>query len=74
MPILQRLAQPFNEYDDLTVYSDVFEPFLVRSLPWQIKFVEVMSLDLLISVTIGVIRQWILMMIITSPPIRTLLS
>ncbi len=37
MPILQRLAQPFNELDDLTVYSEIFEPFLERSLRWQIK-------------------------------------
>ncbi len=37
LPILQRLAQPFNELDDLTVYSEVFEPFLERSLPWQKK-------------------------------------
>ncbi len=37
MPILQRLAQPFKELDDLTVYSEVFEPFLERSLKWQIE-------------------------------------
>ncbi len=37
MPILQRLAQPFNELDDLTAYSEIFEPFLERSLPWQKK-------------------------------------
>ncbi len=37
MPILQRLAQPFNGLDDLTVYSEIFEPFLERSLRWQIK-------------------------------------
>ncbi len=40
MPILQRLAQPFNELDDLTVFSEVFEPFLERSLGWQIKLRE----------------------------------
>ncbi len=40
MPIRRRLAQPFNELDDLTVYSEVFEPFLERSLPWQIKLRE----------------------------------
>ncbi len=40
MPILHRLAQPFDELDDLTVYSEVFEPFLERSLGWQIKLRE----------------------------------
>ncbi len=37
MPIRQRLAQPFQELDDLAVYSEIFEPFLERSLRWQIK-------------------------------------
>ncbi len=40
MPMLQRLAQPFNELDELTVYSEVFEPFLERSLRWKIKLRE----------------------------------